>query len=335
MLDCLSPRWVFISAAVLLVLSASLSSHAATLRVGPQSELKVPSAAAKLARDGDTIEIETGEYRGDVAVWTANWLKIIGRASRPHLTAEGRSAEAKAIWVIRGNDTLVENIEFSGAKVPDRNGAGIRFEGRNLTLRNAYFHDNENGLLTGANPASEILIEHCEFARNGSGDGQSHNVYVGAIAKLTIRQSYLHHAITGHNLKSRAVINVISNNRFADEADGRASYQVEFPNGGQVLMSANVIQKGNAAENWTLVSYGAEGLKTGPHQFIARGNTFINQRSNGGRFIQLAQGVESVEISSNLFAGNAGLPDVAGLKENNTVQKEMPRNINWKPEGFR
>ncbi len=316
---------------ILLTLSIIFSAHAATLHVGPQSEFKVPSAAAKAARDGDTIAIEASEYRGDVAVWTANRLKIIGTGGRPHLKAEGRAAEAKAICVIRGNDTLVENIEFSGAKVPDRNGAGIRLEGRNLVLRNDFFHDNETGVLTGVNPSSEVLIEHCEFANNRKGEGLSHNVYIGAIGKLTVKQSYLHHAITGHNLKSRAVINVISGNRIADETDGRASYVVEFPNGGQVLMTSNVIQKGDGAENRAMISYGAEGLKTGPHRFIARGHTFISQRSGNTRFINLAQDVESVEFNGNMFAGNGSLPDVAGLKENNVVQREMPGNLNWKP----
>jgi len=51
--------------------------------------------------------------------------------------------------VIRGNDVIVENIEFSGARVPDRNGAGIRPEGRNFTVRNCRFYDCENGILGG------------------------------------------------------------------------------------------------------------------------------------------------------------------------------------------
>ena len=104
------------------------------LRVGPSHEIKTPSAAAAAAQDGDTIEIEAGEYSGDVAVWSANRLTLRGVNGMAHLAANGRSAGQKAIWVIRGDDTTVEHIEFSGCQVPDRNGAGIRQEGRGLTV---------------------------------------------------------------------------------------------------------------------------------------------------------------------------------------------------------
>lgn len=306
-----------------------------TLRVGPSADFATPSAAAAVARDGDTIEIAAAEYRGDVAVWTTNRLKIIGAGGRPHLKADGKAAEGKALWVIKGDDTTVDNIEFSGASVSDRNGAAIRLEGRNLIVRNSFFHDSENGLLTGPDPTSEMVVDHCEFARNGGGDGQTHNLYVGAIAKLTLRQSYLHHAIVGHNLKSRAAINVITDNRLADEADGRASYEADFPNGGQVLLAFNVIQKGPAAENPTLVSYGAEGIATNKNTFIAKGNTFVSQRPNGARFIVIAPGVATTDINSNVFAGKGSLPDIAGVRAKNAIQSEMPGNVDWKPDGFR
>lgn len=305
-----------------------------TLRVGPSAEYATPSAAAAAAREGDTIEIASGEYRGDVAVWTANRLRIVGADPRPHVRAEGRDAQGKGIWVIKGDDINIENIEMSGARVRDRNGAAIRAEGANLTLRKCYLHDNENGLLTSANPTSEILIEQCEFARNGGGDGSTHNLYVGAVARLTVRQSYSHHAIAGHNLKSRAAVTVITDSRFADEADGSASYEVEFPNGGQVTLGFNILQKGTNAENQTLVSYGAEGLALGGnHQFVARGNTFISQRG-GSRFLYLAPDIKSASVIGNIFAGPGALPDLAGIRANNAVQRDLPGNVDLKPPGF-
>lgn len=305
------------------------------LRVGLSAEYSTPSAAAAAARDGDTIEIASGDYRGDVAVWNASRIRIIGAEPRPHIRAEGRDAQGKAIWVVRGDDVAIENVEMSGARVADHNGAAIRAEGRNLLLRNAYLHDNENGLLSGAHPTSEITIEHCEFARNGGGDGQTHNLYIGAIAKLTVRRSYFHHAIVGHNLKSRAAISILTDNRLADESDGRASYEADFPNGGQVLLAFNIFQKGPSAENSTLVSYGAEGLSNARSEFVAKGNTFISQRPNGTRFIFLAPGTKSINIIGNVFAGPGTLPDIPGIRTNNAVQREMPGNVDLKPEGFK
>ncbi len=320
---------------VLPVVQAPLDINARTLRVGPMAEYTTPSAAAAAARDGDTVEIAGGDYRADVAVWSANRLRIVGGTPRPHIRAEGQDAQGKGIWVIRGDDTVVDNVEMSGARVPDHNGAAIRVEGRNFGLRNSYLHDNENGLLTGANATSEITIDHCEFARNGGGEGLTHNLYVGAVAKLTVSNSYLHHAIGGHNLKSRAVVSILTDNRLADEADGRSSYEADFPNGGRVTLAFNIFQKGNAAENTTLVSYGAEGLTAdGKHELVAKGNTFISQRPSGARFLFIAPGIKSAVVNGNVFAGPGSLPDLAGVRANNAVQREMPGNVDLKPEGF-
>src|SRR5690242_10252189 len=151
------------------------------IRVGPAQAIATPSAAAKIARDGDTIEIDAGIYAGDTAVWFQSRLTIRGRGGRAHLRADGAAAEGKAIWVVKGAQTTIDNIEFSGAKVADRNGAGIRLEGPGLTVRNSYFHHNENGILAGQNLESDVLIESSEFAHNGFGDGQSHNLYIGTV----------------------------------------------------------------------------------------------------------------------------------------------------------
>lgn len=72
---------------------------------------------------------------------------------------------------------MVENIEFTGAKVRDKNGAGIRSEGTNLAISKCYFHDNQNGVLAGKNLQSSIVIADSVFEKNGFGDGQSHNIY--------------------------------------------------------------------------------------------------------------------------------------------------------------
>jgi len=63
------------------------------------------------------VEIDVHAYRGDVAVWSAHRLTLRGVNGMAHLEAAGKSAQQKAIWVIRGNDTTVEHIEFSGCKV--------------------------------------------------------------------------------------------------------------------------------------------------------------------------------------------------------------------------
>ena len=78
------------------------SLRPATLIVGPQEQVRTITEAAKAARDGDIIEILPGDYRGQPAIWTQDNLIIRGKGPRPVLIADGKSAENKGLWVIRG-----------------------------------------------------------------------------------------------------------------------------------------------------------------------------------------------------------------------------------------
>ena len=53
------------------------------LFVGPAQTYTVPSAAAAVAQAGDVVKISSGDYRGDVATWTASNLTICGVGARP------------------------------------------------------------------------------------------------------------------------------------------------------------------------------------------------------------------------------------------------------------
>lgn len=110
-------------------------THRQVLSVGPGERFSRPSEAARVATDGALVEIASGLYEGDVAVWRQNDLTLRGIGPRPHLRAAGRAAEGKAIWVIKGDRVTVENLELSGAKVPSHNGADIRVEGAGPTIR--------------------------------------------------------------------------------------------------------------------------------------------------------------------------------------------------------
>ena len=159
-----------------------------TLQVGPGKTYTTPSAAAAAAQSGDRILIAPGDYRGDVATWSASNSTICGNGGRARLFADGKDAQGKGIWVIAVPNTAtttIINVEFHDAKVPDQNGAGIRHEGGNLVLRNTGFFDNENGILGGGGPVT-VTIERSEFARNGYGDGYSHNIYIGNVDRLRV-----------------------------------------------------------------------------------------------------------------------------------------------------
>lgn len=290
--------------------SAALAADATTamaggrvLRVGPAEAVVTIAAAARVARDGDVVEIQAGTYRGDVTVWNQKRLTIRGVGGRARLFADGRSAEDKAIWVFRNGDFDVANIDFIGAKASDKNGAGIRFEGGRLRVSHCLFWGNENGILT-TNTAQTLDVQHSEFGYNGQGDGYSHHLYAGRLRSLTVTGSYFHHANIGHLLKSRAASNVISYNRFTDEDGGRASYELDFPNGGTAYVMGNLIQQSRGTENSTMVAYGEEGLLYDRNTLVLSSNTLVNDRAYGGTFVLAQSGTEKVVLANNLLIGS-------------------------------
>ena len=277
--------------------------NATIWHVGPSQTYTKPSQVAGLVNSGDTVDIDAGIYNSDVCAWTDNNLLIRCTNGMAHLKSNGMSYGDKAIWVIQGNNTTVEHIEFSLCTSSADNGAGIRQEGQNLTVRHCYFHDNENGILSGALAGSRITVEYSEFGGNGAGDGYSHNLYIGHVDTLIFRYNYSHHAKIGHELKSRANVNYILYNRFSNEATGTASYEIDLPNGGLAVVMGNVVQQGLNADNSTMVAYGMEGLtNSGTHNFYLVNNTLVNERSTG-TFVNVKSGTNLYKSYNNLFAG--------------------------------
>jgi N-acetylneuraminic acid mutarotase len=296
---------------LLVALSVSLISTvatAATLRVGPGQPYTSPCQALAIASHGDTIEISaSGTYgcESSCAIHQNN-LTLRGVDGRPQINVSscGALSESKAVWVIKGENTVVENIEFTGAKVPDRNGAGIRQEGKNLTVRSCYFHHNENGILAGDNAGSNIVIENSEFGFNGNDAGSSHNLYINHVASLTFRFNYSHDSRVGHLLKTRAAENHILYNRLTSES-GNGSYELDVPNGGRTFVIGNVIQQGANSQNSGVLAYQMEGagpLNPSQELFVIN-NTFVNERASG-TFILIGNSVATPAlIQNNIFSG--------------------------------
>lgn len=322
----------------LTILSALLSSaafaNAATLTVGPGKTYPNPCAAFNAASDNDVIQIEaSGNYTGNVCYITKNGLNIKGVNGRPKIDANGAYAAGKGTWVFGGTNNTVDNIEFSGARVPDQNGAGIRLDGQNLTVTNSYFHDNENGILTN-NSGGNVVITGTEFAHNGHGDGYSHNLYIGHIDSLTFIGNYSHDANVGHNLKSRAAKNIVKYNRFSSSVAGTAgagapSYEVNFPNGGTTYLIGNVIQQPAQYNNPNIVAYGEEGATNPKQDFYVVNNTFINDASSSNLFLMIGSGVTTpVLIQNNLFAGNGQMTNQGTATVKTNYSNVAPAFVN-------
>ncbi|MFT4535900.1 MAG: hypothetical protein ACJA1A_003862 [Saprospiraceae bacterium] len=307
----------------------SHATFAAIYDIGESRDYISPNElyTANVVADGDTIFIDAEDYVGNnaLAVWSQNNLFIQGTGGRPHLIADGAAIWGKGIWVFAGNDISVDNIEFSGATVPDKNGAGIRLDGIGLTATNCYFHNNENGILTNNSYEGVITIEHCEFGGNGFSDGYSHNLYIGHVQKLVFQFNYSHHAKIGHCLKSRAAENIIQYNRIMDETTGSSSRLIDIPNGGYTILMGNIIMQGPNAENVNSIGYGLEGLEANEiHKMLFINNTLISKRGVNATFFQIQDGTEEVYIANNIFGGEGSVnaPSFAKL-ENNIIEQDI------------
>jgi len=276
---------------------------AAIWKVGSTRSYTFPSQVSTLVQNGDTVEIDAGVYSSDVAHWTANNLLLKGVNGFAQLASGGLTYGDKAVWVIGGSNTTVEYIEFSQATSTSNNGAGIRQEGSNLTIRHCYFHNNEDGILAGALHPSNMVIEYSEFGYNGYGDGYSHNLYIGNIDTLIFRYNYSHDCSVGHELKSRADVNYILYNRISDETTGTASRSIDLPNGGTTYIIGNEIEQGPASQNSNIIGYGLEGLTNpAPHNIYAINNSIVNDKSNGS-FFQFQPATNLFKGYNNIIAG--------------------------------
>jgi Right handed beta helix region len=282
--------------------ACSPGAAAKVLLVGPDRGLRLPSEAAAVAQDGDIVRFDPGEYV-DCAIWRASGLVLEAPEGTAHV--RDRACAGKAIWVIAGNDVTVDNITFSGARVPDQNGAGIRAEGKNLTVRNSRFYDNENGILAGTVEGSTILIEGSLFERNGKCAANcAHGVYVNQIERLKVVGSVFRAQQVGHHVKSGAVALEVIGSTIEDGPEGTASYLIDVTSGGEVVIADNQMQKGPKAENWgTAIHIAGEAAAPDGREYRISNNRFRSDNPNEVAFVRNRTVVPAL-LEGNRLEGN-------------------------------
>ncbi len=278
-------------------------ASARLLEVGAHHRFTRPSAAAAIARDDDTIAIEPGRYR-DCSVWTPDHLTILGTADGVVIT--GEPCDRKALFITKGDDITIRNITFTGGHGPYGNGAGIRAEGRRLTIENSRFIDNQEGILTTNSPNNVLLVSSSTFTGNGycsETTGCAHGVYAGHIALLRIIRSKFFATRSGHHVKSRALRTELTDDDIEDGPDGTASFLVDVPNGGALVMRNNVLEKGARSSNSTAaVTIGEEGaIQPTPELRIDR-NRFINDQDHRTIFVRNLTATPAI-LTRNMLEG--------------------------------
>jgi hypothetical protein len=197
-----------------------------------------------------------------------------------------------------GVNLSISGLEISGATraEPFPNGAGILFETGNgkLTITNSFIHNNQDGILTGGPDAASpggvmsVVVSHSQISSNGAPPGSSyaasgsdHNIYAGSLTSFTLTDSYVtDEQGFGHEVKSRAQTNIITDNRIQDGPSALVSYDIDLPDGGNAVVTGNVIEKGPLAVNHGMIHFGGEGTYPSSSLFVS-GNTFINDDASG------------------------------------------------------
>ena len=315
---------------------ASLSSifvaapaAAAILKVGAGQTYATPCAAVAAAQPNDEIDISVGTYTDTCSIHVAG-LTLKGVGGMPKIDLSGGTPSGqKGIYVIDADNVTIENLELTGSHIDassGENGAGIRIEAANLTVRGCYIHDNQDGIL-GAPPApgGTLLIEGTEFSHNGLGNGCNsggctHNLYIGAnVQTFTFQYNWSHDLATdtpdkGHLLKSRAQQTFVLYNRITGETD-TDSYEVDIPQGGLAVIVGNLIQKPSTAGNPNMVAYAEEGANNPDKRIFVANNTFVSNKSSG-TFLNITNG-GVLTAHNNLFVGTATPSSTGALSADN------------------
>lgn len=224
--------------------------------------------------DGEaTIRIAPGYHR-DCAVQTAGRIAFVavepGRAIFDGVTCEG-----KAALVLRGRGAKVDGIVFQNLRVPDGNGAGIRLESGNLTVRNSLFRNSEEGILTGDGEGS-VTIDKSTFRHLGRCDRDldcAHGIYIGRLDSLTVTNSRFDLGDGGHYLKSRAARVTITDNSFDDSGGKLTNYMIDLPNGASGIIRGNDMVQGKDKDNWSaFITIAPEGREQSSAGLVIEGN---------------------------------------------------------------
>ena len=289
----------------LLLLSNLFAAHSYAKQVFVDGQSFSSLAEAKPAiKDGSRIYLEKGVYTQGVYL-TASNISILGE---PGVVFDGATADGKAALVLTGNDVVVESIECKNIAVPDGNGACIRFEGENITIRDLYAHDSQSGVKT-SRVKGFVHIEFSKFERIGNRNGYSHSMYIIA-DELVVRYSQiLSTKSQGSGIKSRSKKVVIENSLLAS-LDGVDSRLIDMAEYGELIVRDSILQQGDNSSNSQLIAYGLEkkARKFAINRIELRNNLIFFDRTRPNVLIskRLDDGFVS---SGNMFIGDLNHPD--------------------------
>ncbi len=234
---------------------------------------------------------------------------------RAHLA--GGVCMGKAPLVTTAANILIEGFEISGVAVGDGNGACVRLDPgtRNLTLRNVYCHDSQDGLLGAI--AGRLSIEDSLFVGNGFGEGQAHGMYVSGDEAVIRRSQILASKNAGHSLKL-GVRKLLVEDSVIAALDAHNSRALDAYAGGDIVLRRDVIQQGPQSDNSEIIGIALEPNRLLPsgHSLLMEDNWIIYDDTNRGNKVLFRDKLRlgPVVLRDNVMVGITGM-GADGVKE--------------------
>lgn len=269
------PILPLIALAIAAPAAAQQANAPFTVQETGQGFAKLDDALMSIRGQNATILIAPGTYR-QCAIQQAG--RITFQAVQPgSVIFDGVACEGKAALVLRGEGSVVDGIIFRNIRVPDGNGAGIRIELGDLTVRNAMFLDSQEGILGAQDAPRALTIDRSTFAGLGQCDETpdcAHSIYLATKGLVTITRSRFERGRGGHYVKLRAPRVSITDNSFDDSRGTKTNYMIDLPEGGTGIIANNTFVQGPQKENWTgFIVVAAEARKYRSAGLRVEGNT--------------------------------------------------------------
>jgi len=266
-------------------------------------EFQSLQSAKSAIKDGSQVYLKAGTYTQGLYI-KANNISIVGEKN---VIFDDAAVDGKAALVLTGDNVLVENIECQNIYVKDLNGACIRFEGKNLTVRGLYAHDSQSGIMTSYNYDGFLHIEFSKFENLGgkaTGRGYAHAIYANVGEFIFSDSQILSVGKEGSGLKSRSRKTVVINSILAS-LDAKDSRLIDVANYGELIIKDSILQQGNNSSNSQLIAYGLENRKNKftVNRIEISNNLFLLDREKANVIISQKQ-ADNIEIYDNTIIGD-------------------------------
>ena len=323
------------------------SLNAETYLVGTGKTYETLQDIADMLKPGDVVLVD-----GNTTYPSGVYLEQSGN-SDSFITIRGIKPSGGTRPVISGEDmyginvsgdyVIVENFQVSGLP------KGIGVFGNNIKIRGCIINDCNHGLIGYGTGTGNVTVEYCEFYGNGvpTGGATQHQIYMATDeilhpgATFRLQYCFLHDAVEGDNVKSRAGRNEIYFNwienagtsghglgLFAPDPDDNSDVNVNTAREDADVVGNVIIQQRNSCAR---IGGDLPGNPTnGRYRFV--NNTFILAGTRGD-VIRTFNTIETLEMYNNVIYSLTSGADIRVVNDADGQWLHSPRSLtgsnNW------